>query len=104
MLLASSQDPSTRLGWSRALAQILADVSSHTSFIVQGGVLKPIISKYLDELSKGGETSKHAGGASVQFVEALALACYYVSTGGETEKATEQGIGAALVNIGECLK
>ena len=77
MLLASSQDPSTRLGWSRALAQILADVSSHTSFIVQGGVLKPIIT-ILDELSKGGETSKHAGGASVQFVEALALACYYV--------------------------
>ena len=103
VLLASSQDPSTRLGWSRALAQILADVSSHTSFIVQGGVLKPIIT-ILEELSSGGETSKHAGGASVQFVEALALACYYVSTGGETEKATEQGIGAALVNIGECLK
>ena len=56
MLLASSQDPSTRLGWSRALAQILADVSSHTSFIVQGGVLKPII-RIIGGTCEGGEAA-----------------------------------------------
>ena len=103
VLLSLTSDAKTRLGWARALAQILSDTVSHSSFIVKGGVLKPVI-ELLKELVENGADSEHAEGASSAFVEALALTCYYVSKGGEAEHAMDQGIGDALVALPACLE